>query len=126
MADEQRDTGSLLGSGSDFQGKLTFLGTVRIEGRIEGDIYSDDTLVVAKGGEVRGTVEVGTLIITGGLVDARVIATKAVEIHPDGRLNGDVTTPIIQVERGAIFRGTCNIPEENVGLNLNIETEDPI
>ncbi len=95
-----------------FNGKLTFFGTVRIEGIIEGDILSEDTLVVAPGGEVRGNIDVGTLIITGGLVEANVIARKSVEIHPEGKLVGEVTSPVLQIERGAIFRGNSTMPDE--------------
>ncbi len=112
MADEQQDTSSLLGRGSDFKGKLTFFGTVRIEGRIDGEILSEDTLVVAPGGEVYGTVDVGTLIVTGGLVKANVRAKKAVEIHPNGQLIGEVETPVFQIERGAVFRGNSTMPED--------------
>ena len=106
---DKRDMGSLLGQGSAFTGKLTFLGTVRIEGRMEGEILSDDTLVVADGGEVRGHIDVGTLIITGGLVDATVRAKDAVEIHPGGHLKGEVMSPVFQIERGAIFEGQSHM-----------------
>ena len=112
MVDIKRESGSLLGDGSFFSGKLTFKGTVRIEGQIEGEILSDDTLVVADGGEVRGNINVGTLIVTGGLVDATVFAKDAVEIHPGGTLHGEVTAPVFQIERGAIFRGQSRMPEE--------------
>ena len=112
MADEKRDTGSLLGKGSKFEGKLTFIGTVRIEGVMDGEILSDDTLVVAPGGVVRGTVNVGTLIVTGGVVEAQVNAKNAVELHPEGRLKGEVVSPVFQVERGAVFQGNCTMPDE--------------
>ena len=112
MAGKQLDTGSLLGQGSAFNGKLTFMGTVRIEGRMDGEILSDDTLVVADGGEVRGTVHVGTLIVTGGTVEAEVFAKTAVEIHPGGRVIGTVTSPVFQIERGAFFQGQSKMPED--------------
>ena len=112
MSEEIVDTGSLLGKGAVFHGKLTFLGTVRIEGSFEGEIRSDDTLVVAAGGEVRGSVQVGHLIITGGRVDAEVVATQSVELLPDGELNGQVTTPSFQIEKGAIFHGQSIMPRE--------------
>jgi cytoskeletal protein CcmA (bactofilin family) len=112
MTDIKRESGSLLGEGSFFQGKLTFIGTVRIEGRIEGEIHSDDTLVVADGGDVRGNIDVGTLIVTGGFVDATVVAKDAVEIHPGGTLHGEVTSPVFQIERGAVFRGQSRMPED--------------
>jgi len=109
--EEHRDQGSLIGPGSEFQGKLTFFGTVRIEGRFEGEILSEDTLVVAPGAEVRGTIDVGVLVVTGGLVQARVEARQAVELHPAARLVGEVHTPALHIEKGARFEGTCHMPD---------------
>jgi len=114
MSEERDDLGSLLGRGSEFSGKLSFLGTVRIEGKFEGEIRSDDTLVVAGGGEVRGKLDVGTLIVTGGLVEAEVNARDCVELHPPGRLTGQVNTPSFQIERGALFQGQCVMPEDDL------------
>jgi cytoskeletal protein CcmA (bactofilin family) len=113
MSGERDDTGSLLGSGSEFNGKLSFFGTVRIEGKFDGEIRSDDTLVVASGGEVRGRLDVGTLIVTGGVVEAEVNARVCVELHPPGRLAGEVNTPSLQIERGALFQGQCVMPEDD-------------
>ncbi len=112
MVGNKQDTGSLFGNGSEFSGKLSFTGTVRVEGKIEGEIYSDDTLVVADGGYIRGMIRVGTLIVTGGLVEAEIIARNAVEIHPGGRVIGEVTSPIFQIERGAFFQGQSRMPED--------------
>jgi cytoskeletal protein CcmA (bactofilin family) len=124
MADEQVGTGSLLGNGTDFKGKLTFFGTVRIEGRMEGEIHSEDTLVVAPGGEVFGTIDVGTLIITGGFVKGNVVAKTAVEIHPGGRLIGEVETPVFQIERGAVFQGSSSMAEPSAPTEEPAQAED--
>lgn len=124
MSDERDDTGSLLGRGSEFSGKLSFFGTVRIEGKFDGEILSDDTLVVAAGGEVRGKLDVGTLIVTGGLVEAEVNAHNCVELHPPGRLTGEVKTPSFQIERGALFQGQCVMPEEDLSDEAEL-VEDP-
>ena len=123
MTDQKRDLGSLLGEGTEFTGKLTFLGTVRIEGKIEGEIYSDDTLVVADGGEVRGKVNVGTLVVTGGLVEATINAARTVEIHPGGHVRGEVIAPEFQIEKGAVFQGTSAMPE-NAPANTESESEN--
>ena len=111
MIEAHAQTGSLLGQDSEFKGKLTFLGTVRIEGRFEGEVLAEGTLVVAAGGCVRGRVEVGTLVVTGGLVEAHVVAHHAVELSPPGQLVGDVVTPAFHIERGAVFRGRSIMPE---------------
>lgn len=111
MTETAVDVGSLLGKGASFSGKLTFLGTVRIEGTFTGDVVSDDTLVVAAGGEVHGTIHVGHLVITGGIVEAEVVARESVELLPGARLVGQVTTPSFQIEKGAFFHGQSNMPE---------------
>jgi cytoskeletal protein CcmA (bactofilin family) len=111
MAEPQPETGSLIGEDSEFKGKLTFLGTVRIEGRFDGEVLAEGTLVVAGGGHVRGKIEVGHLVVTGGLVEAEVVATHSVELSPPGQLVGDVTTPAFHIERGAVFRGRSIMPE---------------
>jgi cytoskeletal protein CcmA (bactofilin family) len=111
MTEIHAETGSLIGEDSEFQGKLTFLGTVRIEGRFEGEVLAEGTLVVAGGGRVRGKIEVGNLIVTGGIVEAQVVAHHAVELSPPGQLVGDVTTPAFHIERGAVFRGRSIMPE---------------
>jgi len=115
MTDAPSETGSLLGKDGEFTGKLTFLGTVRIEGRFEGEVLAEGTLVVADGGCVRGRIEVGTLIVTGGLVEAQVVAHHAVELSPPGQLVGDVVTPAFHIERGAVFRGRSIMPEAAQG-----------
>lgn len=110
MTEQNKELGSLLGEGSEFNGKLSFFGTVRIEGKLEGEILSDDTLVVGEGGRVKGEISVGTLILTGGVVEGTVKARKTVEIHPPGRLCGEVETPSLVIEKGAVFQGSCDMP----------------
>src|SRR5258708_6469601 len=56
---------TLLGQGSEFEGKLTFEGTVRINGKLSGEIFSDDTLVVGEGAEISAEIDVGVIIDQG-------------------------------------------------------------
>lgn len=109
MSDAEFEVGSLLGKGASFFGKLTFLGTVRIEGTFEGEVFSDDTLVIAPGGVVRGKVNVGSLVVAGGVVEGEIVAKESVEIMVEGKVVGDVTTPSFQIEKGAVFLGTSKM-----------------
>jgi cytoskeletal protein CcmA (bactofilin family) len=52
----QGEINTLLGRGSAFEGKLTFEGTVRIDGKMSGEIFSDDVLVVGEGAEVKAKI----------------------------------------------------------------------
>lgn len=110
MTEHPEVPGSLIGQGAEFRGKLSFLGTVRVEGLVEGEVFSEGTLIVSDGGVVRGTIQVGTLVVTGGLVEAEVHAAVAVELHPPGRLQGEIETPALHIERGGVFQGTSRMP----------------
>lgn len=97
---------TLLGKGSEFEGKLTFEGTVRVDGKLSGEIFSDDVLVVGEGAEVHAEVDIGEIIIQG-LVVGNIRARRAVEIHAPGKVRGDITTPSLQIDKGVIFEGKC-------------------
>src|SRR6478735_5423251 len=95
---------TLLGRGAAFEGKLTFEGTVRIDGRFKGEVFSDDVLVIGEGAQVEAQVDVGEVIIQGTVV-GNIKAKRSIEIHAPGRVKGDLHTPSLQVDKGVIFEG---------------------
>lgn len=94
----------LLGQGAVLEGKLTFKGTVRIDARFSGSIVTDDVLVVGEHARIDADISCGTIVIDGQ-VNGSVKATASVEVHPQGRLLGDVETPSLQVAKGAVLQG---------------------
>jgi cytoskeletal protein CcmA (bactofilin family) len=95
---------TLLGRGSEFEGKLTFEGTVRIDGALKGEVFSDDVLVVGEGAHVEAEIDVGEIIVQGTIV-GNIRAKRSIEILAPGRVKGDVTTPSLQIDKGVIFEG---------------------
>src|SRR5678815_5487156 len=95
---------TLLGRGSAFEGKLTFEGSVRIDGRFKGEVFSDDTLVIGEGALVEAEIDVGEVIIQGAVV-GNVTARRSIEIHAPGRVKGDLHTPMLQIDKGVVFEG---------------------
>ena len=95
---------TLLGRGATFEGKLTFDGTVRIDGRFKGEVFSDDTLVIGEGAIVEAEVDVGEVIIQGTVI-GNIKAKRSIEIHAPGRVKGDIHTPSLQIDKGVIFEG---------------------
>ena len=95
---------TLLGRGAQFEGKLTFEGTVRIDGRFKGEVFSDDVLVIGDGAQVEAQIDVGEVIIQGTVV-GNIKAKRSIEIHAPGRVKGDLHTPALQVDKGVIFEG---------------------
>ena len=105
-------THTILGPEAAFDGKLTFQGAVRIDGKFSGEIVTEDVLVIGESGEVTANINVGSLILNG-LVRGNVRAKKAVELHAPARLYGDIETPQLVIHSGVIFEGHCKM--ENVG-----------
>ncbi len=95
---------TLLGRGATFEGKLTFDGTVRIDGRFKGEVFTEDTLVIGEGALVEAEINVGEVIIQGTVV-GNVTAKRSIEIHAPGRVKGDLHTPSLQIDKGVIFEG---------------------
>jgi len=102
------DLNALLGRGSEFDGKLSFEGTVRIDGRFTGTIVTSDTLVIGEGAQVNAEISCGTLIVHGAIA-GNVKATVAVELHPPARVTGNIETAALLVQRGVAFNGQCKM-----------------
>jgi cytoskeletal protein CcmA (bactofilin family) len=97
---------TLLGRGSEFEGKLTFEGTVRIDGTLRGEVFSDDVLIVGEGARVEAEIDVGEIIVQGAVV-GNIRAKRSIELLTPGRVKGDLTTPSLQIDKGVIFEGRC-------------------
>lgn len=99
---------TLLGKGSEFEGKLSFEGTVRVDGKLTGEIFTEDVLIVGEGAEVNAEISVGSIVIQG-TVRGNVTAKRSVEIHSPGRVKGNINTPSLFVEKGVFFDGHCQM-----------------
>jgi cytoskeletal protein CcmA (bactofilin family) len=99
---------TLLGRGSEFEGKLSFEGTVRVDGKLSGEIFTDDTLIIGEGAEVSAEINVGAIIIEG-TVHGNIHAKRSVEIRTPGRVRGNIATPSLFVEKGVVFDGQCQM-----------------
>jgi len=111
---------AFLGEGTSFKGTLTFEGTVRIDGKLEGEIFTKDTLVIGEGAQVNATIHAGVIEI-GGTVHGNIVAERKVEIRASGRLYGNISTPSLVIEEGVIFEGSCTMgkqTEQPVGFPL--------
>ena len=100
----QNDLNALLGRGSEFDGKLSFEGTVRIDGIFTGEISTTDTLIVGESAKIAAEIACGSLIVHGEII-GNIRAKIAVELHQPARVHGDISTPSLMIERGVVFEG---------------------
>ncbi len=110
--DNSHDINAFLGDNTDFKGVLVFEGTVRIDGKLEGEISSEDTLVVGEHAIVNAEINVGSIIISGK-ISGDITAKSRVDIKSTGEVYGNIQTPILTIEEGVVFQGTCDMRKGN-------------
>ena len=109
----KRDTDTLsgfLGSQTEFIGKLSFSGVVHLDGDFEGEIISRGTLVVGSESSVRAQINANVLKIAGE-VHGDLTATEKIELYPPAKVYGNIRTPVLVVEEGVFFEGTCSMSQ---------------
>lgn len=102
------DLNALLGRGSEFEGKLTFEGTVRIDGKFTGSIVTGDVLVVGEGAKIGAEISCGTIIVHGE-VTGNIRAKNLVELHHPAKMRGNIETPSLMIEKGVLFEGQAKM-----------------
>ena len=108
MSNPNAEVNALLGRGSEFEGKLTFEGTVRIDGKFTGEILSNDTLIIGEGARVRAEIDVANVIVYGE-VDGNIRAMNSCELHSPAKLTGNITAPALVIDQGVVFDGNCSM-----------------
>ena len=93
---------SVLGNGMTFEGDISGVGQLVIEGTVKGDVRVSQVLINEKG-SVEGTIHADVLDIRGTVTGA--IVAKQVRLHPSSKVDGDITQEEIVIERGAWFSG---------------------
>ena len=99
---------TLLGKGAEFRGLVSFDGTLRVDGRVEGEIQTTGTLIVGEHAVIEGIISAGVLM-NSGKINATVTALEKIHILKPGVLVGDIRTPVIAIEEGSQFHGMCDM-----------------
>jgi cytoskeletal protein CcmA (bactofilin family) len=101
-----------LGSGTTLSGEAEFKGMLRIDGQFTGRIASEKgTLIVSSGARVDADIAVGTAKVNG-VVNGDITASERLEMGRSARVRGNVRTPVLVVEQGAIFEGGCRMTQQ--------------
>jgi len=108
-----------LGKGSRVEGRLTFEGSVQIDGQVEGDIEAQDSIIVGESAVVNAQINAGTVIVKGK-VTGDIVARKRVELRAPAKLLGNITTPSVVIHEGVVFEGHCSM-----GGGADAKTEKP-
>src|SRR5437870_13916941 len=99
---------TFLGKGAQFKGIIHFEGTIRIDGRLEGEIHTKGTLMVGEHAVIEGDISAG-VIVSGGQINGNITATERVQLLSSAVLTGALKTPLLYVEEGVHLHGTCDV-----------------
>lgn len=99
---------AFLGSGTVYNGDLSFEGAVRIDGVFNGSITSDGTLIIGQGAKVTGSLKVGSLVVSG-YVEGDVVVTNKAVLHKSAQVQGKLSTKLLVMEEGATLDGDLSM-----------------
>jgi cytoskeletal protein CcmA (bactofilin family) len=107
-----------IGRGIEVTGDIVFADRIQVDGKVSGKLSSESgTLVLGEPGLLEAQVDVGVCVIHGS-IHGNIIARSKVEIHKTGRVHGDVITPVLLVEEGALFNGAIRMGQEVANRRL--------
>ena len=98
-----------VGGGTVVTGEANFKAMMRVDGHLSGRVSSSSgTLIVGANGKVDANIEVAIAIIHG-TINGDIIATQRLELGRAAKVNGNIQTPSLVIEQGAVFEGTCKM-----------------
>jgi len=108
-----------VGGGTIVTGEANFKALMRVDGHLSGRITSTGgTLIVGANGKVDANIEVAIAMIQG-TVNGDIIASQRLEIGRAGKVSGNIQTPALVIEQGALFEGTCKMVKMNAATATN-------
>jgi cytoskeletal protein CcmA (bactofilin family) len=102
---------TLLGSSSEMTGDFKSEGSVRIDGRINGNVTVTGVLIIGAAGTISGNVSAKSAIIGGEVLGDVTVAEKT-ELTATAKVIGDISTSVIVIDENAIFQGKCDMKQE--------------
>jgi cytoskeletal protein CcmA (bactofilin family) len=105
---------TIVGPGTAVQGNILATGTVRVDGRVIGEIQTEGDIIVGEKGQVNGIVKGRDITIAGSL-EGNVDASGRLHIVSTGKVNGDIVVESLMVEDGAKYKGNCKMKTDVKG-----------
>jgi cytoskeletal protein CcmA (bactofilin family) len=106
-----------VGNGTVLTGEATFKAMLRVDGHLSGRISSESgTLIVGNNGQVDADIQVAVAVIHG-TINGDIVASQRLELGRAARVNGNIQTPSLVIEQGAVFEGTCHMAQLKTALD---------
>lgn len=118
-------TGTLIGEGSLFEGTIKSEASLRIEGRVTGDIVCSEDITVGEGGFVQSDMCARNVILAG-TVHGNITVNEKLTITATGQLSGNIRTQLFVIEEGGVFHGASMMEGKNGGTIAEPANKDGV
>jgi cytoskeletal protein CcmA (bactofilin family) len=102
------DISAFVGKGVEFKGTISYSGTVRIDGYLDGEIHTDGVLLIGEEAVIQAKITAGT-IVCKGKVTGDVVAKECIKLRAPAVMNGSVKAPVLSMEDGVLFNGALEM-----------------
>lgn len=114
---------TIIGINVNLKGNLKNKGSIQVNGSIEGEIRSDESITIGETASVKGPVVAKTIEISGS-VKGLVEASEKLEINPTGKVVGDINVKTLIIKPGAVFVGKSIMPDQSGEVPESKEVEE--
>ncbi|HSK63884.1 MAG TPA: polymer-forming cytoskeletal protein [Pyrinomonadaceae bacterium] len=115
-----------VGGGTVVTGEANFKAMMRVDGHLSGRVSSSSgTLIVGANGKVDANIEVAVAVIHG-TINGDIIATQRLELGRAAKVNGNIQTPSLIIEQGAVFEGSCKMLQMATAAEKTKKKEEPL
>lgn len=115
-----------VGGGTVVTGEANFKAMMRVDGHLSGRVSSSSgTLIVGANGKVDANIEVAVAVIHG-TINGDIIATQRLELGRAAKVNGNIQTPSLIIEQGAVFEGSCKMLQMATAAEKSKKKEEPL
>jgi cytoskeletal protein CcmA (bactofilin family) len=108
---------SIIGAGTTWQGTLVSDASVRLDGKVSGEVKAAGTVHITEGAQVNAVVQAKFVVVAGSF-DGQLYSSSRLELLPSSRVKGSITTPQIAVGEGAFIDGEIHMVEESAVSNV--------
>lgn len=127
--EESDDIIAFVGEEVTFKGTIRYQGTVRVDGRLEGEIYTDGNLIIGQKAVITAKIEAGT-VTCQGRITGEILAKNRVKLLSPAVFDGTITTPLLSMDEGVMFNGSCNMSKKGerkgLGSKLVVSVEEAV
>lgn len=114
---------NIIGEGTEINGKILVPGSIRVDGKIDGDITVSDQITIGKSGFLKGVLLTKDAVVAGRM-EGTITVKNRIELQKNAKVNIDLKCKLLIIEEGVVFDGTCSMDNPNPNSYKKEEKKD--